>query len=163
MMTSASNRAAVFLGLNRNMPVLLVIIVLIGTGEELSMRLVPKYLQVLGCALLVIGLFDGLKTLLGAVYANRGGIIVDRWGHRRALMSFTGVAIAGYLLLLSTAHWFAVIVGMFSSGMDESVPSGNIHAGRSQPACDQKRYNWRSISRTTAPDSDWSHFGGTAY
>lgn len=87
--------------------------VLIGAGEETWMRFVPKYLEALGAAAAVIGLYDGLKTLLGAIYAYPGGLVVDRWGHRRALVAFTAVSMAGYALVLWIPHWLAVLVGMF--------------------------------------------------
>ena len=58
-----------FFGLKRNLVLLLIAIVAIGAGEETWMRFVPKYLESLGAAALVTGLYDGLKTLLGAVYA----------------------------------------------------------------------------------------------
>jgi hypothetical protein len=103
-----------FLGLNANTSVLLLVIVLIAGGEETWMRFVPKYLEVLGASAFIIGAYDGLKTLLGAIYAWPGGIAVDRWGHRTALMSFTGISIAGYLLVLTVQHWAAVIGGTFS-------------------------------------------------
>src|SRR5712692_312040 len=102
-----------FLGLRRNIILLLAAIILIGAGEELWMRFLPKYLQSLGAAALIIGVFDGLKTLLGALYAYPGGIAVDRWGHRRALTAFTGFSIAGYVLVWLMPHWAAVLFGMF--------------------------------------------------
>ena len=110
---SAGRNTREFLGLNTNTSVLLLAIVLIAAGEETWMRFVPKYLQVLGASTFVIGAYDALKTLLGAVYAWPGGIAVDRFGHRAALMSFTGISIAGYLLVLVIPHWFAVIGGTF--------------------------------------------------
>jgi len=88
-------------------------VVLIGAGEETWMRFVPKYLEALGAAPLIIGLYDALKTLLGAVYAYPGGLVVDRWGHRRALVAFTALSIVGYALVLWIPHWAAVIGGMF--------------------------------------------------
>jgi MFS family permease len=102
-----------FLGLKRNLVILLIAIFVIGAGEELWMRFVPKYLQVVGATVFVIGLYDALRTLLGAVYAYPGGVIVDRWGHRRAFILFNVVSIAGYVLVLLVPHWGAVIVGMF--------------------------------------------------
>ena len=106
-------RAAEFFGLKRNLVVLLVATFVIGIGEELWMRFVPKYLQALGATIFVIGLFDGLRTLLGAVYAYPGGLLVDRWGHRRAFLAFNIFSIAGYSLVLLLPHWGAVIAGMF--------------------------------------------------
>src|SRR5437763_2187949 len=102
-----------FFALKRNLAILLIAIFVIGAGEELWMRFVPKYLETLGAPALAIGLYDALKTLLGAVYAYPGGLVVDRWGHRRALVAFTAVSIAGYALVLWIPHWLAVVAGMF--------------------------------------------------
>jgi MFS family permease len=107
------SRIADFFGLKRNLVVLLIATFVIGSGEELWMRFVPKYLQALGATVFVIGLFDALRTLLGAVYAYPGGVLVDRWGHRRAFLAFNLFSIAGYLLVLLVPHWGAVIAGMF--------------------------------------------------
>lgn len=106
-------RAADFFGLKRNLVVLLVAIFVIGAGEELWMRFVPKYLQALGASIFVIGIFDALRTLLGAIYAYPGGLLVDRWGHRRAFLAFNLFSIAGYSLVLLIPHWGAAIAGMF--------------------------------------------------
>jgi MFS family permease len=102
-----------FLGLKRNLVVLLVAIFVIGAGEELWMRFVPKYLQAVGATVFVIGLYDALRTLLGAIYAYPGGVLVDIWGHRRAFLAFNLISIAGYALVLLIPHWGAVIAGMF--------------------------------------------------
>src|SRR5881227_4071318 len=106
-------RLADFFGLKRNLVVLLVAIFVIGAGEELWMRFVPKYLQALGAMVFVIGLYDALRTLLGAIYAYPGGVLVDRWGHRQAFIIFNVVSIVGYALVLLIPNWGAVIVGMF--------------------------------------------------
>src|SRR2546423_14139399 len=97
---------------HRKLVILLIATFTIGAGEELWMRFLPKYLQALGATVLVIGLFDALKTLLGAVYAYPGGVFVDRWGHRRAFLAFNILSIAGYALVLLVPHWGAVIAGM---------------------------------------------------
>src|ERR1700720_3967130 len=86
---------------------------MIGAGEELWMRFVPKYLQAVGATVFVIGLYDALRTLLGAGYAYPGGVLVDLWGHRRAFLAFNIVSIVGYALVLFVPHWGAVIAGMF--------------------------------------------------
>lgn len=106
-------RAAEFFALKRNLVILLVATFVIGAGEELWMRFVPKYLQALGAGVFIIGLFDALRTLLGAVYAYPGGVLVDRWGHRNAFLTFNLVSIVGYALVLIVPHWGAVIAGMF--------------------------------------------------
>src|SRR5881397_2569121 len=102
-----------FFGLKRNLVVLLVAIFMIGAGEELWMRFVPKYLQAVGATVFVIGLYDALRTLLGAIYAYPGGVLVDVWGHRRAFLAFNLISILGYGLVLLIPHWGAVIAGMF--------------------------------------------------
>jgi MFS family permease len=107
------SRLANFFGLKRNLVVLLLAIFVIGAGEELWMRFVPKYLQALGASVFVIGLYDAIRTLLGAVYAYPGGVIVDLWGHRRAFLTFNILSIVGYAFVLLIPHWGAVIAGMF--------------------------------------------------
>src|SRR5712691_10211454 len=108
-----ARKLAEFFGLKRNLVVLLVAIFVIGAGEELWMRFVPKYLQALGATVFIIGLYDALRTLLGAVYVYLGGLLVDFWGHRRAFIIFNLVSISGYALVLLIPHWSAVIAGMF--------------------------------------------------
>src|SRR2546426_12690923 len=104
MMRFSVPRLGEFLGLRRNVVILLVTIIVVATGEETWMRFAPKYLEALGASLFLIGLFDALKTLLGAVYAYPGGVIVDRWGHRPALMFFTALSLAGYAVVLLIPH-----------------------------------------------------------
>ena len=112
-MTSLARQLGRFLGFERNLVLFLGAVILIGAGEETWMRFVPKYLEVLGAAAGVIGLYDALKTLLGAVYAYPGGVVVDRWGHRRALVAFTALSMAGYAMVLCFPNWEAVVGGMF--------------------------------------------------
>ena len=110
---SRFGRLADFFGLKRNLVILLIAIFVIGAGEELWMRFVPKYLQAVGATIFVIGLYDALRTLLGAIYAYPGGRLVDHWGHRRAFLIFNLVSIGGYALVLLIPRWGAVIAGMF--------------------------------------------------
>jgi MFS family permease len=110
---SRRSRLAEFFGLKRNLVILLIAIFVIGAGEELWMRFVPKYLQAVGATVFVIGLYDALRTLVGAIYAYPGGVLVDRWGHRQAFIVFNVVSIVGYAIVLLVPHWAAVIAGMF--------------------------------------------------
>ena len=102
-----------FLGLRRNLVILLIAIFAIGAGEELWIRFIPKYLQALGATVFIIGTFDAIRTLLGAIYAYPGGLAVDRWGFRRAFIAFNLLSIAGYAIVLLVPHWGAVICAMF--------------------------------------------------
>src|SRR6266700_2707411 len=91
---------AEFLALRRNTALLLVAIVLAGTGEKLWLGFAPKYLQTLGAGIFVIGLFDALQTFLGAAYAYPGGWLTDQLGQRRSLVLFNALSLAGYVLVL---------------------------------------------------------------
>src|SRR5262245_56888161 len=102
-----------FLALKRNTSLLLVALVLAGTGEKLWLGFAPKYLETLGAGVFIIGLFDALQTLLGAVYAYPGGWLTDQWGQRRSLMFFSTLAAAGYALVLVWHHWLALVLGAF--------------------------------------------------
>src|SRR5437762_11536723 len=101
-------RMAEFMALRRNTSLLLIALVLAGTGEKLWLGFAPKYLQTLGASILVIGLFDALQTLLGALYAYPGGWLTDRWGQRRSLLFFNALSLAGYLLVLFWQHWLEI-------------------------------------------------------
>jgi MFS family permease len=102
-----------FLALRRNVSLLLVALVLAGTGEKLWLGFAPKYLQTLGASVLIIGLFDALQTFLGAVYAYPGGWLTDRWGQRRSLLLFNALSLGGYVLVLLWRHWIALVIGSF--------------------------------------------------
>jgi len=102
-----------FLALRRNTSLLLVALVLAGTGERLWLGFAPKYIETIGGGVFIIGMFDALQTLLGAVYAYPGGWLTDRWGQRRALLAFSAVSVAGYILVLVWPHWLALLLGSF--------------------------------------------------
>jgi MFS family permease len=104
---------AEFFALRRNLVILLITIFAIGAGEELWMRFIPKYLQALGATVFIIGTFDAIRTLLGAIYAYPGGLVVDRWGFRHAFIAFNVFSIAGYAVVLLVPHWGAVICAAF--------------------------------------------------
>jgi MFS family permease len=106
-------RAASFLALNRNTSLLLAALALALTGERLWLGFASKYLETLGAGVFVIGLFDALLTLLGAVYAYPGGWLTDRWGQRRSLLMFNALSLAGYFLVLVWHHWWALLLGVF--------------------------------------------------
>jgi len=102
-----------FLALRRNTSLLLVALVLAGTGEKLWLGFAPKYIQTLGGGVLIIGIFDALQTLLGAVYAYPGGWLTDHWGQRKSLLLFSLISLAGYVLVLLWSHWLALLLGSF--------------------------------------------------
>ncbi len=99
------------LGLERNVLVLLVALVLLGLGEELWSSFVPKYLEAIGAGVFVWTGYRALKDLLDAVYQYPGGVLSDKLGRRRALVLFNLLAIIGYLLYALSVHWSTVLVG----------------------------------------------------
>ena len=109
-----------FLALRRNTSLLLIALLLAGTGEKLWLGFAPKYIEVLAHGvlsaaqiILVIGIFDALQTFLGAVYAYPGGWLTDHWGQRRSLLLFSVISIAGYILVLVWQSWLALLLGSF--------------------------------------------------
>jgi MFS family permease len=110
-MTDLTGRLRTFLGLERNIVVLLVALVLLGLGEELWSSFVPKYLEALGAGVFVWTGYQTLKDLLDAVYQYPGGVLADRLGRRRALVLFNLLAIVGYVLYLLSRHWSLFVLG----------------------------------------------------
>ena len=110
---SGPRRISEFLALRRDTSLLLVALVLALTGERLWLGFAPKYLETLGAGVFIIGLFDALQTLLGAVYAYPGGWLTDRWGQRRSLLLFNALSLAGYVIVLLWQHWLALVLGAF--------------------------------------------------
>lgn len=88
---------------------LLFMVVLIGLGERIGARFVPKYLEALGGGALVIGLYGALENLVGALWSLPGGVLSDRLGPRRALLVFNLISIAGYALVVLFPSWPAVL------------------------------------------------------
>lgn len=106
-------RLVEFLGLRPNVVLMLLALVLAGTGERLWLGFAPKYLETLGAGILVIGLFDALQTLLGALYNYPGGWLTDRLGQRKSLLIFSAISVGGYALVLVWTHWLALLLGAF--------------------------------------------------
>jgi len=102
-----------FLALRRNTSLLLVALVVAGTGEKLWLGFAPKYIETLGGGILVIGLFDALQTFLGAIYTYPGGWLTDHWGQRRSMLLFSLISVAGYILVLLWPHWLTLLLGSF--------------------------------------------------
>jgi MFS family permease len=102
-----------FLALRRNTSLLLVALLLAGTGEKLWLGFAPKYIETLGGGILIIGIFDALQTFLGAIYAYPGGWLTDHWGQRKSLLLFSLISIAGYILVLVWQSWLALLLGSF--------------------------------------------------
>ena len=100
-----------YFGLERNILVMLAVIVVVGLGEELWSRFMPKYLEVLGAGTWVIAAYGTLKDILDAVYQYPGGWIADKVGRRKALIVFTLIAMAGYSIYALSGSWIWILIG----------------------------------------------------
>lgn len=130
------NKLANFLALQKNTAVLLVMVILVGTGERIAERFLPLYLLVLGGGLMSVGIFSGANNFVNAVYSYFGGYISDRVGHKRALLLFNAMTIAGYSIVIVFPFWQAVIFGsfFFLSWSAISMPATLDLVSRSVPA-----------------------------
>ena len=99
------------LGLDPSVVAVSVAMFLMGLGENLWRRFLPKYLQVLGAPVAAIGLFGTTEDFLDGVYQYPGGWIADRFGRRRALRLFVALAGAGYALCFVAPRWPWVFAG----------------------------------------------------
>ena len=92
------NRLRTSLGLERNIVVMLAGIIIIGIGEELWTRFIPRYLELLGATAWLIAWYGTLRDFLDAVYQYPGGWLADRLGRRGVVgrvahMSLTGLTV----------------------------------------------------------------------
>jgi len=85
---------------------------LVGLGEELWKKFLPKYLESLGASVAAVGLFGTAEDFLDAVYQYPGGWLADHWGRRRAFLIFLAAAIAGYFIYLSSPAWPYLFLGL---------------------------------------------------
>ena len=114
-----------FLGLRKDIVLLLAMAVLIGMGERIGSRYIPKYISELGAGAILIGIYGALENLLGALWAFPGGILSDRLGTKRALFIFNLIAMIGYLIVIMIPSWPAVMVAavFFMAWSSLSLPA----------------------------------------
>src|ERR1044072_6240753 len=98
-----------FLSLERNVTIASGAVFLLGFGEELWKKFLPKYLEALGASIPVIGLFGTAEDFLDALYQYPGGWIADRFGRQKAFLIFLGLACLGYLAYLRASVLFAFV------------------------------------------------------
>lgn len=105
-------RLTAFFGLERNILAASAAIFLVGFGEELWKKFIPKYLESLGAGTLAIGWFGTMRDFLDAIYQYPGGWLADRFGRRNAFLVFILLTIIGYLIYLFSPTWIFVFVGL---------------------------------------------------
>lgn len=98
--------------MSSNLAVLAASIFVLALGEELWQAYLPAYLTSLGAGAIAVGLFGSSKDLLDSLYQYPGGWLADRLGRRRALLIFTGLATAGYVVYALAPSWPFVFAGL---------------------------------------------------
>jgi len=114
-----------FLGLKRNVVLLLALVVLMLTGEKTWERFIPKYLEGIEGSYVIIGAFGFLLNFLAAFWSLPGGYIADIIGNKKAFLVFDLMAIGGYVIAIVFTSWIAVFIGMifFSAWNAVSLPA----------------------------------------
>ena len=115
MKTSAitnHKQLAGLLGIERNVAAASGAVFLLGLGEELWKKFLPKYLESLGAGAVTVGLFGTSEDFFDALYQYPGGWLADRWGRRRAFLAFLSAAAIGYLIYLLAPSWPWLFLGL---------------------------------------------------
>ena len=122
---SILHRIKYFLALERNVMLLLSLVIIIGIGEKTWERFLPKYIEGTGGSILVIGGIGFFTNLLNAFWSLPGGYIADALGNKKAFFIFNLLAICGYIIAIALTHWIAIVIGMifFSAWSSVSLPA----------------------------------------
>jgi MFS family permease len=117
-----------FLSLEANVSIASAAVFLLGLGEELWKKFLPKYLEALGASTPVIGLFGTVEDFFDAIYQYPGGWLADRLGRRRAFLIFVALASAGYVIYFFASAWPLVFLGLAFAMAWQSMASPAIFA-----------------------------------
>jgi MFS family permease len=117
-----------YLGLERNIIVASAAAFLLGMGEELWKKFLPKYLEALGASTLMIGAFGTAKDFCDAVSQYPGGWLADHLGRRRAFLIFITLASIGYVIYWLSPSWPFVFAGLPFAMAWQSMASPAIFA-----------------------------------
>ena len=111
--------------MERNVMLLLSLVIIIGIGEKTWERFLPKYIEGTGGSILVIGGIGFFTNLLNAFWSLPGGYIADALGNKKAFFIFNLLAICGYIIAIALTHWIAIVIGMifFSAWSSVSLPA----------------------------------------
>ncbi|HSE23383.1 MAG TPA: MFS transporter [Pyrinomonadaceae bacterium] len=117
-----------YLSLERNVSIASASVFLLGFGEELWKKFIPKYLEALGASTPFIGLFGTASDFLDAVYQYPGGWISDRLGRRQSFLIFITLAGFGYLIFLLSPSWPFLFIALAFTMAWQSMASPAIFA-----------------------------------
>ena len=116
------------LSLERNVTLASAAVFILGLGEELWKKFIPKYLEALGANTLVIGFFGTAETFFDAIYQYPGGWLADHLGRRRAFLIFLALSSVGYLVYLFSPSWPFIFLGLALVMAWQSMASPAIFA-----------------------------------
>src|SRR5713101_6740531 len=117
-----------YLGIERNVAAASGAVFLVGLGEELWKKFLPKYLESLGASVATVGLFGTAEDFFDASYQYPGGWLADHWGRKRAFLIFLAAAIAGYFIYLSSPAWPYLFLGLAFVMVWQTMGSPTIFA-----------------------------------
>src|ERR1043165_3693069 len=121
-------RAADYLALEHNVTIASAAVFLIGFGEELWKKFLPKYLEALGATTPIIGLFGTAEDFFDACYQYPGGFIADRFGRGGAFVVFITLPVVGYLVYFFSTSWPFLFAGLALVMVWQSMASPAIFA-----------------------------------
>ena len=114
-----------FLGLNKTIITMLIMVIFLGLGEKMAERFLPLYIVALGGSAIFVSFLNGMDNLLSALYSFPGGYLSDRIGYKKSLIVFIVMAMIGYLIVIIFPGWKAVLIGavFFISWSAISLPA----------------------------------------
>jgi MFS family permease len=121
-------KIAEYFSLERNVSIASAAVFILGLGEELWKKFLPKYLEALGATTPIVGFFGTAQDFFDAIYQYPGGWIADHLGRRRAFLMFAGLAGAGYLVYLLSPSWPFLFLGLALTMAWPSMASPAIFA-----------------------------------
>lgn len=101
---------------------------LLGLGENLWKKFLPRYLEALGAPIRAIGVYGSLSDLIDGLYQYPGGWLGDHLGRRRALLLFVASAMAGYAIYAIAPTWPFALVALLFAAAWSSMASPTLFA-----------------------------------
>jgi MFS family permease len=126
--STRARRALTFFALEPSVSVAAGTMFLMGFGEHLWRRFLPKYMEALGAPPIAIGAYGSGQDLLDGLYQYPGGWVADRFGRRVALRLFVGTAAVGYVAYLIAPSWPWLFVGLALAMAWSSMASPSLFA-----------------------------------
>jgi MFS family permease len=109
--SSQFTRALDFLGMERNVLVMIMAVSLQALGTHLWHGYTVKVLDALGAAGWMIGFYGTIQRLTSAAAPYPAGVLSDRLGRDKALIIASTLALAGFTMFLVARTWWMFIPG----------------------------------------------------